>query len=131
MSQDQQPSAFGQFMAEMRRRHVVRFALGYAAVAFVVLQLAEIVFPAFGLGEAGLRVLVIVVALGFPPATVLAWVFDITADGIKRTEGDGADSVAPRLALLVDEHDCDLSNLDAGQLAHHDAIAELIENSRL
>jgi len=81
-----QPSGFSQFLSEMRRRHVVRFAIGYAAAAFVVLQLAEIVFPAFGLADIWLRLLVIVVALGFPPAVVLAWVFDLTPQGLKRTE---------------------------------------------
>lgn len=101
------PSGFGQFLAEMKRRHVVRFALGYAAAAFVVLQLAEIVFPAFNIGETGLRILVVAVMLLFPPAVVLAWVFDITAEGIKRTEDLPADSdrrpgnLTPRLALLV------------------------------
>lgn len=88
------------FVAEMRRRHVVRFALGYAAAAFVILQLAEIVFPAFGYGEGALRILVVVCALGFPPATVLAWIFDITSEGIQRTEGR-SDPLMPRLALLV------------------------------
>ena len=52
MGQPDQSSSISRFVAEMKRRHVVRFALGYAAVAFVVLQLAEIVFPAFGIGEA-------------------------------------------------------------------------------
>jgi len=102
------PSGFGQFLAEMKRRHVVRFALGYAAAAFVVLQLAEIVFPAFNIGETGLRILVVAVMLLFPPAVVLAWVFDITSEGIKRTEdlpAEGGDrrpgKLTPRLALLV------------------------------
>ena len=81
-----QPSGFSRFVAELRRRHVVRFAIAYAAAAFVLLQLAEIVFPAFGLGEVHLRILVIGVTLLFPPAVVLAWVFDITAEGIKRTQ---------------------------------------------
>ena len=93
-------SGFGQFVAEMRRRHVVRFAFGYLAAAFVILQLAEIVFPAFGLGEGALRLLVVVTGLGFPPALVLAWVYDITTEGIKRTAaGDDASPVLPKLAL--------------------------------
>ena len=100
MSQHQR-SALSQFVSEMRRRHLARFAIGYLAAAFVVLQLAEIVFPAFGMGELALRVLVIVVALGFLPSVVLAWIFDITVGGIKRTEGGPADGLIPRLALLV------------------------------
>ena len=102
------PSGFSQFLAEIKRRHVVRFSLGYAAAAFVVLQLTEIIFPAFGIGETGLRVLVVAVVLLFPPAVVLAWVFDITTEGIKRTEDLPAaagepppQNLTPRLALLV------------------------------
>lgn len=95
------PSGFGQFVAEMRRRHVVRFAFGYAAAAFVVLQLAEIVFPAFGIGEGGLRLLVVATGLGFPPSLVLAWMYDLTSEGIQRTDGAGAGAgpLLPRLAL--------------------------------
>jgi TolB-like protein len=105
---DGQPSTFSRFFAEMKRRHVVRFALGYAAAAFVVLQLAEILFPAFDIGDTGLRVLVVAVALLFPPAVVLAWVFDITAGGIKKTSDDApedrrlpSESLLPRVSLLA------------------------------
>lgn len=99
----QQPSRFTQFVAEAKRRHVVRFALGYAAVAFVLLQLAEIVFPAFGLGETGLRIMVVVVALLFPPALVLAWIFDVTTRGIQRTEHhpELRAGLLPQVALLA------------------------------
>jgi TolB-like protein len=101
MPETNQPSGLSQFAAEMRRRHVVRFALGYAAAAFVVLQLAEIVFPAFGMGEGALRVLVVAVGLGFPPALVLAWVYDITTEGIKKTSGgEETSAILPRLAIV-------------------------------
>lgn len=102
MEQPDQTTGFSQFVAEMKRRHVVRFAFGYAAATFVVLQLAEIVFPAFGIGETGLRTLVVVTALGFPPALVLAWVYDITNEGIKRTGEEGGTSPAlSKLALAA------------------------------
>jgi TolB-like protein len=105
MSDPRQPSGLSRFVAEMRRRHVVRFALGYAAAAFVLLQLAEIVFPAFAVGETGLRILVVAVALLFPPAVVVAWVYDVTAEGIKRTEslddgGRRTEGRLPQVALL-------------------------------
>lgn len=87
MNDSSQPSRFSQFLAEMRRRHVGRFALGYAASAFVLLQLAEIVFPAFGIGDNGLRAVVAAATLGFPPALVIAWMYDLTRSGITRTEG--------------------------------------------
>jgi len=88
-----------QFVAEIRRRHVVRFALAYAAAAFVVLQLAEIVFPAFGIGESGLRWLVIVTTLGFPPSLGLAWLYDLTTEGIRRTEDQAAGPLLHRVAV--------------------------------
>lgn len=99
MNDDQPTSGFGQFVAEMRRRHVVRFAFGYAAAAFVVLQLAEIVFPAFGIGEGGLRLLVVATGLAFPPSLVLAWMYDLTSEGIRRTDGVHSGPLLPRLAL--------------------------------
>lgn len=100
MTEANQKSELGQFLAEMRRRRVVRFALAYAATAFVALQLAEIVFPAFGIGEGGLRTLVVFTTLGFPPSLVLAWVYDITRHGVRRTEDAATGPVLHRLALV-------------------------------
>ncbi len=96
---------FGAFLAELRRRHVWRVAIAYAAGAFVVLQAAEIVLPAFEAPEWGLRVLVVVTLLGFPVAMALAWVYEITPQGVRRTEsvpgrGGRSGSLLPRLALL-------------------------------
>ncbi|MEQ1855184.1 MAG: hypothetical protein ABL963_01875 [Longimicrobiales bacterium] len=102
MTNDAPRSGFGQFVAEIKRRHVVRFSLGYAAAAFVALQLAEIVFPAFGIGEGALRLLVALVTLGFLPAVVLAWLYDLTAHGIRRTQESPAVGPEPRrLSVLA------------------------------
>lgn len=101
MSDTEPRSDFGRFLSEMRRRHVVRFSITYAAAAFVLLQLAEIVFPAFGIGEGGLRLLVAGVTLGFLPAVVLAWIYDVSKEGIRRTE-DGPGRRTPyRVALTM------------------------------
>ena len=101
MTNDAPRSDLGQFLAEIRRRHVVRFSIGYAAAAFVALQLAEIVFPAFGIGEGALRLLVVLVTLGFLPAVVLAWLYDVTAQGIRRTQANPADGPAPRRVSVL------------------------------
>ena len=101
MSLPERRFAFADLFAELRRRHVVRFAVGYCAVAFVLLQLGEIVLPAFGLGELGLRVLVIVVVLGFPPGVALAWVYELTREGIRRTPDSPAQGVLPRISFFV------------------------------
>ncbi len=102
-------SGFGLFLAELKRRHVWRAAIAYAAGSFVLLQLAEIVLPAFEAPDWALRLLVVVTLLGFPIALVLAWVYEITPQGIRRTQDveDGArqvqrpDGLLPRLSLLV------------------------------
>ena len=109
-SMGEQRSKLACFLAELRRRHVFRVAVGYAAVAFVVLQLSEIVLPAFS-AEWVLQLVVVFVVLGFPVVMVLAWVFDITSEGIRVTadfvsDGDGSmdapsTGVLPRLALMT------------------------------
>ena len=106
----EQPFKLACFMAELRRRHVFRVAVGYAAVAFVVLQLGEIILPAFS-AEWALQFVVVFVVLGFPVVMVLAWVFDITSDGIRVTDDVDNDAdrpidppstgVLPRLAFLT------------------------------
>ena len=96
MTNDAPRTDFGRFLAEIKRRHVGRFSLGYAATAFVALQLAEIVFPAFGLDEGAIRLLVVVAALGFLPAIVLAWLYDVTAHGIRRTQESPSGGPEPR-----------------------------------
>ena len=101
MGQPSKSSGFSEFVAEMRRRHVVRFALAYAAAAFVILQLAEIVFEPFGVGEGGLRLLVVVIGLGFLPALVLAWIYDVTSEGIRRTDEGDTDGMPSRVAIAA------------------------------
>jgi TolB-like protein/Tfp pilus assembly protein PilF len=73
------------FLAELRRRRVFRVAAVYAAVGFVVIQAADLIFPALLLPEWAYRALVAFVILGFPIALVLAWAFDITPEGVRRT----------------------------------------------
>ncbi|MGD2121734.1 MAG: hypothetical protein PVJ76_08315, partial [Gemmatimonadota bacterium] len=66
------------FLEEVGRRRVWRTAFAYAAAVFVLLQLGEIVFPAFGAPEWALKWLVIASFLGLPLVLSLAWAFDIT-----------------------------------------------------
>ena len=99
-----QPSRLSQFVAEMKRRHVVRFGIAYLAAIFGLLQLADVVLPAFGIGETGLRILVVTVTLLFPPALVVAWIYDVTATGVERTErapGEVRTGLLPALTLLA------------------------------
>lgn len=85
-SSDERRPSSGRFFDELRRRHVVRTALAYAAFVFVILQLAEIVLPAFGTpvqADAIIRVLVVGAVLLLPVVLATAWVWEITPRGIR------------------------------------------------
>jgi TolB-like protein/Tfp pilus assembly protein PilF len=85
------------FFAELRRRNVIRMAGLYLVGAWVIVQIAETLLPAFDVPAWVLRAIIIVMALGFLPALVFAWIFEITPEGIKRDiEVDPARSIAPQ-----------------------------------
>ena len=87
------------FFAELKRRNVIRMAGLYLVGAWLLVQVASTLFPAFGVPGWALRALVIVLALGFIPAIVFAWVFELTPDGIKRDESVApGQSIAPQTA---------------------------------
>lgn len=70
--------------AELKRRNVLRVAAAYVAVAWLVIQVVETIFPAFGFGDAAIRGVVIFLAIGFIPAVLSAWAFELTPDGLLR-----------------------------------------------
>ncbi len=76
--------------AELKRRNVVRVAIGYLAGAWLLIQILETLLPIFGLPETSARVIVILLAIGFIPALVISWYFEITPEGLVR------DSEAPK-----------------------------------
>jgi len=69
---------------ELKRRNVLRVAAAYIVVAWLLIQVAETIFPLFGFDDTPARIIVIVLAIGFVPAMVFAWVFEITPEGLKR-----------------------------------------------
>src|SRR3954467_7840709 len=74
------------FFAELKRRNVYKVAVAYAVVAWLLIQAASILFPTYEAPAWGMKVFVAIVALGFPIALVIAWAFEMTPEGIKRTE---------------------------------------------
>jgi TolB-like protein len=82
-------------LAELRRRKVFRVAIVYAAVALVIWQVAEIAVPGLNLPSWVLSLVILLTALGFPIAVALAWAFDITPQGVKRTESETAAAERP------------------------------------
>jgi TolB-like protein len=84
----EEPAGFQAFLAEIKRRRVVRIALIYGAVAFGVLQGADIVVPAMQLPGWVLSLLVAIALVGFPITIALSWLYDLTPEGIVRTGAD-------------------------------------------
>jgi TolB-like protein/Tfp pilus assembly protein PilF len=74
------------FFAELKRRNVYKVALAYAVIAWLLIQAGSILFPTFEAPAWVMKVFVTVVAFGFPISLILAWAFELTPEGIKRTE---------------------------------------------
>jgi TolB-like protein/Flp pilus assembly protein TadD len=79
------------FLTELKRRKVYRVAVAYAIVAWLLIQAASILFPTFEAPPWVMKVFVTAVILGFPIALILAWAFELTPEGLRRSE-----EVAPR-----------------------------------
>ncbi len=99
------------FFAELRRRNVVRVGIAYAVTAWILVEIASVVFPTLLLPEWMLRGFTVVVIFGFPLAMIFAWAFELTPEGLKRekevdrsksiTSGTGRKLDFPIIALLV------------------------------
>ena len=86
------------FFAELKRRNVYKVAVAYAVVAWLLIQVATQVFPFFEIPNWAVQLVVLVLVIGFPIATVLSWAFEMTPEGIKReADVDRAKSI-PRKA---------------------------------
>jgi len=73
------------FLAELKRRNVVKVGAAYAAAAWLLAQIVGTVLPVFDLPDAFLRAVFILLGIGFPVTLVLAWIYDLTPEGIQRT----------------------------------------------
>jgi TolB-like protein/Flp pilus assembly protein TadD len=74
------------FFAELKRRNVYKVAIAYAVVAWLLIQVATQVFPFFEIPNWGVRLIVLFIVIGFPIALIIAWAFELTSEGLKRTE---------------------------------------------
>ena len=91
------------FLAELRRRNVIRMAGLYLVGAWLIVQVASTIFPAFELSGWALRGVILVLAIGFIPALVFSWVFELTPQGIKRdAEVPTGQSIAPQTARRME-----------------------------
>ncbi|MGI9323780.1 MAG: tetratricopeptide repeat protein [Pseudomonadales bacterium] len=71
------------FFEDLKRRNVIRVAAAYAIVAWLVIQIAETIFPLFGFDDGPARIVVILLVIGFPLTLIFSWVYEFTPDGLK------------------------------------------------
>ena len=72
------------FLSELKRRNVYKVAVAYVVVAWLLIQAGSILFPTFDAPAWAMKILVVLLVLGFAPAVIAAWAFEITPEGIKR-----------------------------------------------
>ena len=88
--------------AELKRRNVIRAGAAYLAFSWLLIQIIETLLPLFGISDDAARTVVVVLAIGFIPVMVVAWTFELTADGFRRE--------------TVVDHDAPNVNAEAGEL---------------
>ena len=74
------------FLSELKRRNVYKVAVAYAVVGWLLIQVATQVFPFLEIPNWTIRLVILLTAFGFPVALIIAWAFELTPEGIKRTE---------------------------------------------
>ena len=86
---------------ELKRRNVYKVAVAYAVVGWLLIQVATQVFPFLEIPNWAIRLVIVVTALGFPVALIIAWAFELTPEGIKRTEDADAAQQRSRGGLWI------------------------------
>ncbi|TDJ33492.1 MAG: tetratricopeptide repeat protein [Gammaproteobacteria bacterium] len=91
------------FFSELHRRNVFRVAAAYVIISWLLIQAADILLPTFGAPEWVLKVMVLFIALGFIPAMIFSWIYELTPEGIKRESAIAADkSIAHHTGKRLD-----------------------------
>ena len=91
------------FIAELKRRNVLRVGTAYIVAAWLVIQVVETLFPIYGLGDGAIRLVITLLAIGLVPTVIFAWAFELTPDGLKRdSEVDRSQSIAPDTGRKLD-----------------------------
>jgi hypothetical protein len=131
-------SQLSRLYQELKQRRVFRVATVYAAVAFVIWQAADFALPALRVPEWVATLVVVLTLLGFPIVVLLAWAFEVTPEGVRRTEPEVGDVVASHarasasrllIRVLGEEYAESLERLTLGTpldtIGYYQANAEL------
>jgi predicted ATPase len=93
--------ALGRFWRELKRRHVIRVVVAYAAVAWIAVQIGEATFEPLGIPDAGLTLLVVLALLGFPVAASLAWFLEVVREKPPPDREESAERVSDGAGLAA------------------------------
>jgi len=85
--------------SELKRRNVLRVAVGYLAVSWLLIQVVETLFPIFGLSDELIRLVVILLVTGFPLVLIISWLYELTPEGVMRAEAADAAGYAKPAAF--------------------------------
>ncbi len=91
------------FFNELKRRNVFRVGIAYTVAAWLLLQVTDIVFPRIGLPDTAITLVIALLGIGFIPALIFAWAYEMTPDGIKREKDvDRSASITPQTSRKLD-----------------------------
>ena len=91
------------FYEELQRRNVLRVAAAYGVVAWIIIEAGSVLLPTFGASESAFQVYVVVVLAGFMLSLILAWVFEVTPEGVKLEKNvDRSESITPKTGRTLD-----------------------------
>ena len=91
------------FLSELKRRNVLRVAATYAVVAWIIIEAGSVLLPTFGASESAFQTYVIVVVAGFLASLVMAWIFEVTPEGVKLEKNvDRSESITPQTGRRLD-----------------------------
>ncbi len=91
------------FFTELKRRNVLRVAAAYGVVAWIIIEAGSVLLPTFGASESAFQVYVVVVLAGFLVSLILAWVFEVTPEGVKLEKNvDRSESITPQTGRTLD-----------------------------
>ncbi len=80
------PNRLIQFWQELKRRKVIKVMAMYAATAFIIIEAGDIMLPRLGLPDWTVTFIIILLIVGFPITIILSWIFDVTPEGVRKTE---------------------------------------------
>ncbi len=109
----------GNFFAELKRRNVYKVAAAYLVVSWLLIQAASILFPTFDAPASAMKILVVILAIGFPIALAFSWAFEITPEGLKlESDIDPKQSIAQHTGKKIIGLTITLAVIAAGLFAY-------------